>query len=68
MERIENKVKITRLWGNNLVKNMSLHTTTVIMYILEVLRGVLYPEAHINGIQKKKKVKQGNLKVNGSVQ
>ena len=25
------------------------------MYILEVLRGVLYPEAHKNGFKKKKK-------------
>ena len=39
-------------------KNLSLHTTTAIMYILEVLRGVLYPEAHINGIQKKKKIRK----------
>jgi len=27
-------------------------------YIQEVLRGVLYPEAHTNGIQKKKKRKE----------
>ena len=28
------------------------------MYMLEVPHGVLYPEMHINGIQKKKKKKK----------
>ena len=31
-----------------------LHLIIVILYILEVLRGVLYPKTHINGIQNKK--------------
>ena len=33
---------------NNLVTTFILHITTVTMYILEVLHGVLYPETHIN--------------------
>ena len=44
------------MWGALAQLNdqtLLLHTITAIMYILEVLCGVLYPETHINGIQKK---------------
>ena len=48
---------ITQLWGNNPDQMLLLHPSTAIMYILKVLCGVLYPEMHNNGIQKKKKKK-----------